>query len=260
MTDSRSSGDSLQGGFLQEGDVPSTFFLRGVWRVFTSQPGLSVVVARSTGLVEYANESFADDYMPMGLDAIIGARVSDLFAEPVAAEIMGAIARVEGTDMQLVRRVMLKGLETQVTYRWLKDEGGDSGRVLVTLQRGFPEPGAGANVEIQRANYIDLGPLSVLSDRELEVLALMGQGLRVKAIAAQLFRSPKTIESHLYSIFRKTRTKDRAELMRIARQAGLSMDVVHQPRVDATPGDDKASDARGLKKKSVPKTTPKTTA
>jgi DNA-binding CsgD family transcriptional regulator len=233
------------GDFLGEDGVPSAFFLQGVWQVFTSQPGLSVVVAKATGLIEFANESFANDYMPMGLDEIIGRRVSDLFSEPVAAEIMGAIARVEGTKTQLVRHVMLQGLETQVTYRWLAEEKRTVGRALVTLQRGFPEPGEDENVEIQQARYIDLGPLSALSDRELEVLALLGQGLRVKAIAAQLFRSPKTVESHLYSIFRKTKTKDRAELMRIAREAGLSMDVIRRPRVEATRGDEGGEDSTG---------------
>ncbi|MCF7730834.1 MAG: response regulator transcription factor [Akkermansiaceae bacterium] len=42
----------------------------------------------------------------------------------------------------------------------------------------------------------DDSPLAVLSDRELEVFRLIGQGLGTREIAARLFLSPKTIESH----------------------------------------------------------------
>ena len=42
-----------------------------------------------------------------------------------------------------------------------------------------------------------------LSDRELEVFEMLGNGLRVKEIAVQLCVSPKTIESHIASIKRK---------------------------------------------------------
>ena len=42
----------------------------------------------------------------------------------------------------------------------------------------------------------DDSPLAVLSDRELEVFRLIGQGLGTREIAVRLHLSPKTIESH----------------------------------------------------------------
>jgi DNA-binding NarL/FixJ family response regulator len=46
-------------------------------------------------------------------------------------------------------------------------------------------------------------PLAELSPREREVLALMAEGRSNKAICAKLFLSPKTVETHVNSIFLK---------------------------------------------------------
>ena len=45
--------------------------------------------------------------------------------------------------------------------------------------------------------------LAVLTDREREVLALIAEGRSNKAICAQLFLSPKTVEAHVKHIFMK---------------------------------------------------------
>jgi DNA-binding NarL/FixJ family response regulator len=80
-----------------------------------------------------------------------------------------------------------------------------------------------SKVEVVEADIADLGPLDALSERELEVLALLGQGLSVKEIAALLFRSAKTIENHRQSIGRKLKLDDRVKLAEVARRAGLTV-------------------------------------
>ena len=49
------------------------------------------------------------------------------------------------------------------------------------------------------------GPLADLSPREREVLALMAEGRSNQAICRALFLSPKTVETHVTSIFTKLR-------------------------------------------------------
>ena len=49
----------------------------------------------------------------------------------------------------------------------------------------------------------DPGPLSTLTARERDVLALMAEGRSNTAIAHQLFLSAKTLETHVTRIFRK---------------------------------------------------------
>lgn len=74
-------------------------------------------------------------------------------------------------------------------------------------------------VLLTRANH--LGDLSVLSKRELEVLYYLAGGLTINQIAAELFRSPKTIGRHTENIHRKMGYANRAELVRDATSRGL---------------------------------------
>jgi DNA-binding NarL/FixJ family response regulator len=63
--------------------------------------------------------------------------------------------------------------------------------------------------------------LDALSDRELQVLRLIARGLDRRQIAAQLSRSPMTIDNHRKSIMRKLAISNRAELVRYAIGEGL---------------------------------------
>lgn len=63
------------------------------------------------------------------------------------------------------------------------------------------------------------GRVSGLSRREREVLDLILAGRRTKQIAAELFRTEKTIEFHRRNIMRKTGAKSVVELARLAEAA-----------------------------------------
>ena len=58
----------------------------------------------------------------------------------------------------------------------------------------------------------------VLTDRELEVFQMLGQGLGVKEIAENLFISVKTVEAHREHIKQKMKFKNSSELLRFAIQ------------------------------------------
>lgn len=64
-------------------------------------------------------------------------------------------------------------------------------------------------------------PLERLTDRELEVFRLIGQGLTTGAIATQLFLSTHTIDTHRENIKRKLSAKTALELSRMAMQSML---------------------------------------
>jgi DNA-binding CsgD family transcriptional regulator len=60
-----------------------------------------------------------------------------------------------------------------------------------------------------------------LRKREIEILTLVAQGLSTKEIAQQLFLSEHTVHTHRRNIQRKLGTTNLAELVLLAREAGL---------------------------------------
>ena len=64
--------------------------------------------------------------------------------------------------------------------------------------------------------------IATLTSREIEVVVLIGQGLRNKQIGERLFISETTVRHHLTSIFDKLEVADRLELMMYAYQHGLA--------------------------------------
>ena len=63
--------------------------------------------------------------------------------------------------------------------------------------------------------------LAVLTDREREVLALVGRGLSNKDIAERLYMSPATAKTHVVRTMSKLHARDRAQLVVIAYETGL---------------------------------------
>lgn len=62
---------------------------------------------------------------------------------------------------------------------------------------------------------------SELTHREMEVLELLGAGMRNKTIAERLFLSEKTVKAHVGGILRKLELNDRTEAALLAQQHGL---------------------------------------
>lgn len=66
--------------------------------------------------------------------------------------------------------------------------------------------------------HVHRSPLNTLSDRELEVLRLTGQGLKTQEIASQLHLSIKTVETYRDRIRAKLDLSDGSKLTRFALQ------------------------------------------
>ena len=75
-----------------------------------------------------------------------------------------------------------------------------------------------------RTRHPDPGPrLNALTEREREVLALVAAGLSNDEIAARLVLSPATAKTHVSRIMTKTRVRDRAQLVVLAYESGLTV-------------------------------------
>jgi DNA-binding NarL/FixJ family response regulator len=66
------------------------------------------------------------------------------------------------------------------------------------------------------------GPLDELTEREREVMALVGNGLSNEEIAGRLVVSPATAKTHVSRAMVKLHARDRAQLVVFAVQSGLT--------------------------------------
>ena len=64
-------------------------------------------------------------------------------------------------------------------------------------------------------------PFPELTDRELDVLELIAQGLDNQTIARRLVLNPKTVRNHVSNVLAKVHAADRSQAIVLARQAGL---------------------------------------
>jgi DNA-binding NarL/FixJ family response regulator len=62
---------------------------------------------------------------------------------------------------------------------------------------------------------------ALLTDRELDVLQLLGEGLQNKEIASRLFISAKTVDHHISSILYKLEVKSRTKAVHEAARMGI---------------------------------------
>jgi DNA-binding CsgD family transcriptional regulator len=124
----------------------------------------------------------------------------------------------------------------------LAGRGDEAGlrRALTELQRLGAGPAAG--IVTRRLHEcgvrgIPRGPRRATQDnpanltaRELEILALLAQGLRNAEVAERLFLSAKTVDHHVSAILRKLDVRSRGEASAKAARLGLTTPRGHDPR------------------------------
>ncbi len=80
-----------------------------------------------------------------------------------------------------------------------------------------------AEISEKMINFMSTQSISenILSNKETEVLGLISKGLTTKEIAAQLFVSSRTIETHRANIIKKLEVKNTAQLIKKAAKMNL---------------------------------------
>lgn len=157
---------------------------------------------------------------------IAGCTWYDVLRCSLAKEQIQCTARAVETTRPLVLIGMIGGLCICSVFQALGSATLEGGEVLVSRQRlcavdHVSNAWAKNGHEIVLAEYNDLGALSILTERELEILILIGEGRSGPQIGRHLYRSPKTIERHQQSLRKKLGATNRIELARIAIHSGL---------------------------------------
>lgn len=153
------------------------------------------------------------------------ATVADIFGPALAAERMPIIRNVMATGTPAAVAGMVNGVWQRCTYRKITGLGPSNDEGLLVTSFNIHENDADRPADAPRvvqAERQELGPLGVLTEREAEVLRLIGLGYSTNDIAAELHRSVKTVQGHRNALGHKLHIRNRVELARIALRAGLT--------------------------------------
>jgi DNA-binding NarL/FixJ family response regulator len=135
---------------------------------------------------------------------LTGLNDEGIHAEALKAGAMGLVLKEKAAE------VLLKAIE-KVSQGEVWFDRTTMGSVLSEMSRGGR---AGADPEAVK--------IASLTDREREVVTLIGEGLKNKHIAERLFISETTVRHHLTSVFDKLGVADRLELVIYAYRHSLA--------------------------------------
>jgi len=104
---------------------------------------------------------------------------------------------------------------------------GDSGGAPSTTRRLLKQwfapsgPTGPGGLSVRRADAVHTESIGALSDREKEIVTLVGRAMSNAEIAQHLVLAESTIKSHLNRILHKLELRDRAQLIVLAYESGL---------------------------------------
>lgn len=176
--------------------------------------------ARDAGFrMVWCNQSYAD-HCGTTPDKLIGTTLYDIMTPEQARERIDLMRSVIDDGHMHAHQQVWKGKRC-LTRVWPLDPayfGHDGYFILITRLTDSPHLG---RTEVHFARTADLGPLDILTPRELEVFYYLAAGMSAGDVARTLFRSEKTIGRHVENIHKKMGYTNRAQLVRDAVENGL---------------------------------------
>ncbi|MDX2017718.1 MAG: LuxR C-terminal-related transcriptional regulator [Planctomycetota bacterium] len=151
-----------------------------------------------------------------------GPQLRELLGDLPARERFAILRRVMDSGESQAFFELLDGVR-QRTRIFAAEPGSFTGidRAALMVSRPDVHEVADGSPRLPTLATATFGTLEVLSSRELEVLRLIVRFGSTKAVALHLSRSGKTVENQIQSMHRKLNVSTRAELVRVACDAGL---------------------------------------
>lgn len=207
-------------------------------------PAIGLSVVDETGLIRHANRRAKELFVNDPDATVRGQRLEDVYGKAWADERLAIFQKIKRTDKPAILRHIRHGRQLQSTIRPIDIQDDHPTTTPATTPHDAPEcfivftiegqydPPSEDHFEIIESNLAHLGPLESLTRRELEVLALIGHGLSAREIAQALYRSHRTIESHVERIKQKLGDATRHQLATFARRAHLTLHDTKLKRID----------------------------
>lgn len=168
--------------------------------------------------------SVALDPRRNGYEWKIGGSYASSVPPQIARERLPLIEQSMHTGRRLVIDGMLAGMCKRSCYRPFEHKGNRLMFLVCWPQVLNPtttNQRTENGTDYVEAQAHDLGPFTPLTERELEVLALVGRGLTNEEIAQTLHRSIKTVQGHRLSLGVKLGMTNRVQVAKLALQSGI---------------------------------------
>ncbi|MBN4052708.1 helix-turn-helix transcriptional regulator [Roseiflexus sp. AH-315-K22] len=195
-----------------------------VWEALVQDTQCCIALAEIDGTIRYLNSS--EQVCACGFESCPFAglsKVTDDLPREQAEQLLACMKRAHENNAPIVLVWFLKGVRARTVVRPVKTDQGPLILLTTRSARGVDIADASQGEgEVVHSLVGDAGPLASLTQRETEVLEMIGRGFSTAKIAETLNRSTKTIEWHRASIGNKLNASNRVELARIAISAGLT--------------------------------------
>ncbi len=194
----------------------------GLRQLLADAPDIECVGTAATGIEAlYLLEHIAADVLLMDLDMpeMDGIQCTERIREKKYA------TRVLILSMHEEAAVVKRAMEAGANGYLVKSAGRDELLLAIrNVHAGRQHFSSSLTESFMKQNALP-GPgdglLRGLSEREVEVLAALAEGLSNKQIGERLFISPRTVDTHRTNLMKKLDTHNVAGLVRIAIAAGL---------------------------------------
>jgi len=194
-----------------------------IWAALVQDTTAHVLILDPAGVLVFANRP-ATRLLQINGRAPLGRPLYELFGREYAAERLALLRRVLDTGRPESLLCMVRGVLLVASYRPLRRNGvyDQVLKIAQPIAHGTCGGMLAALPPFTAASINDLGPLSALSERELEVLYHIGKGRSSEEIATVIHRSTKTVEWHRVSLGAKLGCASRLQLALIATRSGLT--------------------------------------
>lgn len=212
---------------------PPAFDPTSIWTALSCTPGVGVSVTDTEGRLLFVNDTSMVLFSQATKLDYLGKRISDYHSPEFVKERLVMIGRVVEENRPLSIQHIYHGQRIESTVWPVRDKQPPYNRVIVIShsQATNSVSAETGTIEVLSSQYINLGELDILTNRELEVLVLLGHGMSVPSTAKALFRSPKTIQRHKSSISQKLNVSGQAEMVSIVKSVGLDIEDVKLKRL-----------------------------
>ena len=198
--------------------------LDSVEKLITKEPDLSVIAKVNSGyeLMRQIDVSFPDlcivDLDMPGMNGLVA--TEKLLGLHPGLKIM--ILSMH-TEKSIVKKLMQMGIKAYLTKTSDREELLHAIRQVLKGQEYFSDKILSQQnlSKIEADKQTEIRDISFLSDREMEIAALICDGLTNKQIAEKINLSPKTVDNHRTNMMRKLDVHNVVELIRVCLKHGI---------------------------------------